>query len=154
MSQRRAVLAVLAVLAGLALLTPATAEARTFYGKVGPGFTITLKRANGTIVHRMRHGRHTFVIRDRSSMHNFHLIRPGVDRKTGVAFTGRRRWSLRVSVGTYRYRCDPHPTTMRRRFRSSEGRPCSSRPARFAPFRRSRGVGAGTLTHAPAREVG
>ena len=33
----------------------------------------------------------------------------------GVAFTGRRRWSVRLRTGTYRYRCDPHRTTMRGR---------------------------------------
>jgi hypothetical protein len=53
MSQRHAV---------LALLAPATAKARTFYGTVGPGNTITLKRADGTIVRRVQNGRHTFVI--------------------------------------------------------------------------------------------
>jgi|Tabmets5t2r1_1033131.scaffolds.fasta_scaffold54039_3 plastocyanin len=116
MSQQHAVLAVIAVLAVLALLAPATAQAKTFYGRVGPGFTITLKRADGTIVRRVQHERHTFVIRDRSSMHNFHLFGPGVDRRTGVAFTGRRRWSIRLRAGTYRYRCDPHRTTMRGRF--------------------------------------
>ena len=113
MSQRLAVLAVLAV---LALLAPATANAKTFYGRVGPAMTITLKRADGTIVRRVAHGRHTFVIRDRSSVHNFHLFGPAVDRRTGVASTGRRRWIVRLSAGTYRYRCDPHRMTMRGRF--------------------------------------
>jgi plastocyanin len=116
MSQRPAVFAVLVGLAVLALLAPATAKAKTFYGRVGPGFTITLKRADGTIVRRVQHGRHTFVIRDRSSSHNFHLFGPGVDRRTGVAFTGRRRWSVRLRAGAHRYRCDPHRTTMRGRF--------------------------------------
>ncbi|MET1010731.1 MAG: hypothetical protein ABWY96_11830 [Gaiellaceae bacterium] len=113
MSQRYALLAVLAVLAVLALLAPAAANARTFYGTVGPGSTITLKRADGTIVRRIQDGRHIFVIRDRSSIHNFHLVGPGVDRRTGVPFTGRRRWEVTLRVGTYRYRCDPHRTTMR-----------------------------------------
>ena len=83
---------VLAVLAVLTLLAPATANARTFYGTVGPGSSITLKRADGTIVRRVQDGRHIFLIRDRSSIHNFHLLGPGVHRRTGVAFTGRRRW--------------------------------------------------------------
>jgi plastocyanin len=113
MSQRLAVTAVLAV---LALLAPAAATAATFYGKVGPGRTITLKRANGTVVHSMPDGTHTFVIRDRSSHHNFHLLGPGVDRKTSVAFIGRRRWTLTLQTGTYTYRCDPHRATMRGSF--------------------------------------
>jgi plastocyanin len=101
----------------LSLLAPAAADGRTFFGSVGPGFTITLKRANGTVVHRIRHGTHTFVIRDRSSSHNFHLFGRGVDRRTGVAFTGRRQWIVRVRVGRYVYRCDPHRLSMRKTFR-------------------------------------
>jgi plastocyanin len=113
---RRHALAVLAVLAFVALSAPAAAMARTFYGTVGPTMTITLKRANGKVVQRIGHGTHTFVIRDRSSMHNFHLLGPGVDKKTRVAFTGRRTWTLTLSAGTYRYRCDPHRMMMRGRF--------------------------------------
>jgi hypothetical protein len=78
---RRHVLAVLAVLAVFALSAPTAATAKTFYGTVGPTMTITLKRANGKVVHRIGAGTHTFVIRDRSSMHNFHLLGPGIDRR-------------------------------------------------------------------------
>jgi plastocyanin len=113
---RRRVLAVLAVLAVFALSAPTAATAKTLYGTVGPSMSITLKRANGKVVRRIGHGTHTFVIRDRSSMHNFHLLGPGVDRKTRVAFTGRRTWTLTLSAGTYRYRCDPHRMMMRGRF--------------------------------------
>ena len=116
MSKRHAVLALLALLALLTLLAPAAAKAATFHGTVGPGSTITLKRPDGTIVRRVGHGTHTFVIRDRSSRHNFHLLGPGVDRRTGVAFTGRRTWRVSLSVGTYRFRCDPHRASMRGRF--------------------------------------
>ena len=116
MSHRHAVIALIAVLAVFALLAPAAAQANTYYGRVGPSSTITLKRGDGTNVRRVPHGRHTFVIRDRSSSHNFHLLGQGVDRKTGVAFTGRRRWSVRLRVGTYRFRCDPHRSTMRGSF--------------------------------------
>jgi plastocyanin len=114
MPQRLAVLVALAV---LALLAPSAAEAATFYGKVGPTATITLERGDGTVVRRIQDGRHTFVIRDRSSRHNFHLLGPGVDRKTRVPFTGRRRWTVTLGVGTYRYRCDPHRASMRGSFR-------------------------------------
>lgn len=116
MSPRHPVLAVITLVTVLALIAPAVAKAKTFYGTVGPGFTITLKRANGTVVSRVQHGTHTFVIRDRSSMHNFHLLGPGVNRKTPVPFTGRRRWTVTLSAGTHRYRCDPHRMMMRGRF--------------------------------------
>ena len=116
MFPRHPVLAVIALVAVLALLAPAAAGAKTFYGTVGPGFTITLKRANGNVLRRIGHGTHTFVIRDRGSIHNFHLLGPGVNKKTGVPFTGRRRWTVTLSAGTYRYRCDPHRMMMRGHF--------------------------------------
>ncbi len=101
-----------------ALVIPSVAQAYArFYGRVGPDTTITLKRADGTVVRRAKHGLKTFIIRDRSSAHNFHLEGPGVDRRTGVAFIGRRRWSpVRLYVGTYRYFCDVHPSTMSKTF--------------------------------------
>jgi plastocyanin len=100
---------------GVALLVPAVASAR-LYARVGPGTTITLKRANGTLVKHLSPGKRTLVVRDRASNHNFHLKGPGVDRRTRVAFTGRRTWSLHFSPGTYTYLCDVHPSTMRRTF--------------------------------------
>jgi hypothetical protein len=99
----------------VALAVPSVAAAR-LYARVGPGTTITLKRANGTLVRHLSPGGRTIVVRDRSSNHNFHLKGPGVDRRTRVAFVGRRRWSVTLSAGTYTYLCDVHPTTMRRTF--------------------------------------
>jgi hypothetical protein len=102
-----------------ALVVPSVAHAYTrLYGRVGPDTTITLKRADGTAVHRTRHGLKTFIIRDRGSNHNFHLVGRGVDRRTGIAFTGRRRWSpVRLYAGsTYRFYCEVHPTTMSKTF--------------------------------------
>jgi hypothetical protein len=98
-----------------ALVLPSLAGAR-LYGKVGPGTTIRLERANGNLVTHLSPGGRTIVVRDRTSNHNFHLIGPGVDKKTGVSFVGRRRWSVTFSAGTYRYLCDTHPDTMRRSF--------------------------------------
>jgi hypothetical protein len=98
-----------------ALVVPSVAGARR-YGRVGPGTTITLKRANGTLVNHLSPGTKRITVRDRASNHNFHLTGPGVDRRTGVSFVGRRRWSVTFSPGTYRYICDTHPDTMRRSF--------------------------------------
>jgi hypothetical protein len=102
------------------LAAPAAQAYTTFYGTVGPGTTIVLKRANGTVVRNASRGNKTFVIRDRSSFHNFHLYGPGIDRRTGVAFQGRRTWSpLLLRVGRYTIVCDRHPLTMVRRFNVS-----------------------------------
>jgi plastocyanin len=115
---RRLHLAVVTGVAALGLLGATPSQAATYYGTVGPGATITLKNAAGANVARIRAGAHTFVIRDRSDDHNFHLVKPGTDRRTGVAFRGTRTWSVRIARGvTYRYRCDPHPSSMRGSFR-------------------------------------
>jgi hypothetical protein len=102
------------------LAAPAAQAYPTFYGTVGPGTTIVLKRANGTVVRNTGRGNKTFVIRDRSASHNFHLYGRGVDRRTGVAFVGTRTWSpLLLRVGRYTIVCDRHPLTMVRRFNVS-----------------------------------
>lgn len=101
------------------LALPAAAHGKTYYGTVGPTKTITLKRADGTIVRRVPRGVHTFVIRDRSAKHDFHLIGGGIHKFTGLAFVGRRTWSgLRIRVGvTYTYWCQPHADVMTRIFK-------------------------------------
>jgi hypothetical protein len=98
-------------------LAPTAGALTTFYGTVGPGTRIVLKRADGTVVKNVRHGNKTFVIRDRSSFHNFHLFGPGVDRRTGVAFVGKRTWSpVALQIGRYTIVCDRHPLTMVKHF--------------------------------------
>jgi hypothetical protein len=99
----------------LALAVPSVAAAR-LYARVGPGTTITLKRADGSLVTHVSPGTKQITVRDRASGHNFHLTGPGVDRRTGVSFVGRRRWTVTLSRGRYTYLCDVHPNTMRRTF--------------------------------------
>jgi len=62
-------------------------------------------------------GRYRLVIRDASRRHNFHLAGRGVNRRTGIAFTGTTTWMLRVARGAYRYGSDPDPLEGRRRIR-------------------------------------
>jgi len=114
MLRRLAVLALATAIASLAFAGPAAAR---IIGVVGPGSTIILKNGAGQRITQLHRGQRTFRIRDRSSFHNFHLAGPGVDKKTGVAFTGRRRWSLTLKTGNYDYRCDRHPFTMTGSFR-------------------------------------
>lgn len=84
---------------------------------VGPGFTISLRRPTGARVTSVKAGLFRITVRDRSRMHNFHLVGPGVNKKTGVAFVGTRTWTLRLRPGTYRFVCDPHRTRMKGSFR-------------------------------------
>jgi hypothetical protein len=79
-------------------------------GSVGPGFTITMKKPT-------KAGSYRLTVNDRSSIHNFHITGPGVNRRTSVSGTGRTTWTLTLRRGTYRFLCDPHPDTMRGSFR-------------------------------------
>jgi plastocyanin len=111
-------LAALALVGAATWLATATAAtAKTYYGVVGPGQTIILKNAAGKKVTRIKKGLHRVKVNDKSSAHNFHLIGPGINKKTRVPFVGKRTWRLTFSVGKYRYRCDPHRAHMRGSFR-------------------------------------
>ena len=57
-------------------------------------------------------GRYTFVIKDIAKTHDFHLIGPGVNKKTPVKGKGTFTWHLTLKKGTYTYVCDPHKTLM------------------------------------------
>ncbi len=113
---RLAVLAVPLALLAVALAaprpSPAAARATVLRGTVGPGFTITLKTAQGRLVEKLKPGTYTIRIRDLSPIHNFHLSGPGVNKLTSVQNTGSATWTVRLERGLYRYRCDPHRTIM------------------------------------------
>jgi plastocyanin len=94
---------------------PSAAAPKTVTGTDGPGFTITLRQAAKT-VKVLPPATYIFVIHDNSNIHNFHLIGPGVNRKTGVAAKGTFTWRLTLRRGTYRFVCDPHATIMKGKF--------------------------------------
>jgi plastocyanin len=112
--------AVAAVTCGLALIgtSAAAPTAKTVQGSVGPGFTINLT-AGGKTVSKLKAGvSYRFVISDRSSIHNFHLTGPGLDRMlTSVDFTGTKSFVLTLRKGVYRFFCDPHASVMHGSFR-------------------------------------
>ena len=109
-------LVVIAVLAALALAAgTAFAAIPKATGTVGPGFTITLKQG-GKKVTTLKTGRVSITVRDLSAAHNFHLIGPGVNRKTSVAQRGTVTWTVTLRKGTYRYVCDPHAGSMKGSF--------------------------------------
>src|SRR5262249_11176136 len=61
---------------------------------------------------KLKAGTYSIRIRDLSPIHDFHLLGPGMNRKTSVQNTGRATWRVRLERGLYRYRCDPHRTIM------------------------------------------
>ena len=101
-----------------ALIVPgafASSAATTLNGTDGPGFTITLKKS-GVKVTKLKHGAYVIKVADKSSIHNFHLKGPGVDKKTGVSFTGTKTWTVTLKAGKYTYVCDPHSSFMKGSF--------------------------------------
>ncbi len=106
---------------GLALVIAGTASAaaapKAVQGSVGPGFSIGLE-LGGRKVTGLKHGTYRFVIDDRSSIHDFHLTGPGLNRTiTTVDFTGTKTIVLTLRKGVYRYFCDPHSDVMHGSFR-------------------------------------
>ncbi|HEU6445528.1 MAG TPA: plastocyanin/azurin family copper-binding protein [Gaiellaceae bacterium] len=101
-------IAVVAALA-LPLSAPAGTNATKLAGTTGPGFTITLKKA-GKKVTRLKPGKYTFTVADKSSAHDFVLTGPGVRNKriTGLAFRGTRTVTVTLRKGRYEYYCTPH----------------------------------------------
>jgi len=86
-------------------------------GKVGPGNTISLKRGSA-IVKALKAGRYKVMVRDVSAKDNFHLLGPGVSKKTAVKGKRTVSWTLRFRAGKYTYRSDAHKT-LKRTFRVS-----------------------------------
>jgi hypothetical protein len=93
----------------------ATSNALT--ATVGPGFSIKLVDANGKTVSQLDPGDYSITIKNLSpaSEHNFHLTGPGVDMFSAfdnVTVT----WNLTFIDGTYKFKCDAHPTIMKGSF--------------------------------------
>jgi plastocyanin len=108
----------LAALAALVVAVAAQAATPVLNGTVGPGFTITLTKG-GKKVTALKAGTYTFKIADKSSIHNFHLMGPGLNKLTSVGTTGNSTWTVELKKGTYKYQCDPHATLMKGTFKVS-----------------------------------
>jgi plastocyanin len=55
-------------------------------------------------------GTYRLTVADRSRSRNFHLVGPGVDRRTGKAFTGSVTWRVHLAAGRYKFGSDPRLT--------------------------------------------
>jgi plastocyanin len=104
----RSTLTVLTVAAAAAVFAAnAGAKSAALKGEVGPGFSIEVKKGS-TDLKTIKAGKYTIKVQDKSSIHNFHLIGPGLNKKTSVAFTGETTWKITLKPGRYTYQCDPH----------------------------------------------
>jgi len=84
--------------------------------RVGPGKTISLKRG-GSLVKALAVGTYNVVVRDSSKKDNFHLIAPGVNRKTSVRGRASVTWKVTFGIGQGSYRSDAHKKKLRRTFK-------------------------------------
>ena len=85
-------------------------------GQDGPGFTITLKQG-GKKVTKLKPGVYTLRVLDKSSIHNFHITGPGLNKATSVAKVYTVTWTVTLKKGTYTFVCDPHKEIMRGSFK-------------------------------------
>ena len=84
------------------------------------GFDIDLADANGAHVTRIAPGTYDVVVRDRSTLHNFHLASnedSTVDFRTDLEFVGEMTFTVTFRDQTrYAYACEPHWQVMNGEF--------------------------------------
>jgi hypothetical protein len=140
---RRLLLAAAALV--LAVPAIALAQATALTGTVGPGFTISLKNPDGSLVTHLDPGAFVVNVDDLGDLHNFHLTGPGVDMSTSVPALEKVSWQLTLVEGRYRFQCDAHPTQMEGLFTvgNPPTPPPPPPPAAPAPKRLTASVGPG-----------
>ena len=84
-----------------------TAKSILLTGEVGPGYTIEVKRA-GKDLTTIKAGTYKIKVEDKASVHDFHLVGPGLNKSTSVPFVGEKTWTITLKPGKYTYKCDPH----------------------------------------------
>src|SRR4026208_2519180 len=103
-----------------ALLATASASSMApprWVGRAGPGCP-TPRKHKGKVFKTLKHGRYTFAISDKASIHNFQIEGPGVDRAiTTVSFKGTKTVTIMLSKGSYKFYCKPHESSMFGRFK-------------------------------------
>jgi len=110
MKRSLAALAALAVL--LATASVALGATGKLAGSVGPGFTISLTKG-GKKVKTLTKGTYVLTVSDKSSIHNFVVEGPGVERDvTTVSFKGTKTVTLKLRAGKYKFYCRPHESSM------------------------------------------
>ena len=96
-----------AALAAALIVAPAWGATATLSGEVGPGFHIDVEKG-GKDLKTVKAGKYKIKVEDKSTIHNFHLIGPGLNKKTTVSFKGETTWTITLKKGKYTYQCDPH----------------------------------------------
>jgi len=111
----RKLLATTALAALVAVGAASAAGPTKLLGTVGPGYTISLKSANGQKLTSVKAGTYTFVVADKAAIHNFTVKGPGISKRTitGTTFVGTKTALLTLKPGKYTLYCTVHPTMVR-----------------------------------------
>jgi plastocyanin len=99
-------------LVGISLVATVAGNAGTvrsagLAGEVGPGYSVEVK-LNGRDLRTIKAGTYRIKVEDKASVHDFHLVGPGVNKTTSVPFVGDKTWTITLKPGKYTYKCDPH----------------------------------------------
>jgi plastocyanin len=91
----------------------------TLKGVVGPGFTISLKKAGKSLKGAtLKAGTYKIVVGDKSDFHNFTLEREKPTKPhfefhlTGTGFTGSKTKTVTLKAGNWRFYCSIHEAMM------------------------------------------
>jgi plastocyanin len=91
----------------------------TLKGVVGPGFTISLKKAGKTVKGKtLKAGSYKIVVSDKSDFHNFTLEREKPSKPhfefhlTNTGFTGSKTKTVTLKPGNWRFYCSNHEAMM------------------------------------------
>ena len=94
--------------------TPTPKPVPKLLATVGPRNTISLRSGTGAVLHHgVKAGTYAVVVRDRSKVHNFHLVGKGVNRRSTLAGVGTTTWKLKLAKGTLRFYSDRAPKTVK-----------------------------------------
>ena len=94
--------------------TPTPKPVPKLLATVGPRNTISLRSGTGAVLHHgVKAGTYSIVVRDRSKVHNFHLVGKGVNKRSTLAGVGTTTWKLKLAKGTLRFYSDKAPKTVK-----------------------------------------
>jgi plastocyanin len=105
-------------IAAIALAGTAMPKNKALNGSVGPGFVIGMTNAAGKKLVTTKAGTYDLTIQDKSTIHNFHLTGPGINKAlTTIGFTGTKKVTVKLKVGKYIFLCDPHALDLKGSFK-------------------------------------
>jgi hypothetical protein len=93
---------------------PPAATTPKLLATVGPKNTISLRSSGGAVLHHgVKAGTYSIVVRDRSKLHNFHLVGKGVNKRSARAAVGTTTWKVKLAKGQLRFYSDAAPKTVK-----------------------------------------